>query len=94
MRVAVSALRDGQVNVEVVSIIMSMGVLMLDRLMAVVVGMAFDEVQGDAGKHQQSTDEHSNTDSALAQGKGEGSADEGRESKHGCSARRAERSLR
>ena len=93
MRMAVRAFRHGGVLMGVVSVVVRVGVFVVQRLVLVFVRVLFGEVNEHPGDHERPAGEQPAAARALAQRERAKGANEGREGEDGAGARSAETAL-
>ena len=93
MRVAVRLRWHHIVNMIVVPIIVTMRVLMTQRLVFMRMPVRFKEMQGDSRHHEQAARQHGPRPAPVAEAEGHGCADEGCEGEHRSRASSAKGAL-
>jgi len=82
MRMAMASRGHHVVSVQMMSVVVPVGMFMLQSFVYVLVPVALSQVQHNSGEHESTTQQHEPSRRALSKAEGHGSTDEGCESEH------------
>ena len=94
VRVAMAPRGHHVMRVRMVSIVVTVGMLMLHRLMRMFMPVAFCQMQQHTRKHQKPPEQHQPACRPFTEAEGHSRTDERSKSEHGASPRRAKSPLR